>query len=169
MADISSLIEQIRAGLDAATAGQWTWGQKYVCHKDGWDYTRLFNTPDDKQAPEGSQWERDATHVANCCPDNIRRLLEHIAELEARTEWRDIESAPKDEEVLVAYWRWRNSMSPGSVVVQSAMLTEHHGKGIWSWVVSDNKHGPFPLRGYCEGDLIGWLPLPSAPGGRDNA
>jgi len=80
--------------------------------------------------------------------------------------WQPIETAPKDQEVLIAYWRWRNSMSPGTIVVQSASLTEHHGKGIWSWVVSDNKHGPFPIRGWCDGDLLGWQPLPEFEEGR---
>jgi hypothetical protein len=74
-----------------------------------------------------------------------------------------MDSAPKDQEVLIAYWRWRNSMSPGSVMIQSASLTEHHGPNIWSWVVSDNKHGPFPIRGWSDGDILGWRPLPAAP------
>lgn len=142
MADISSLIEQIRAGLDAATAGQWTWGQKYVCHKDGWDYTRLFNTPDDKQAPEGSQWERDATHVANCCPDNIRRLLEHIVELEARTEWRPILDAPHACHVLAAWF--------------------DHDFGEWVMEVVPSP----PCTPFTHWKMLG---RPSAPGGRDNA
>jgi hypothetical protein len=77
--------------------------------------------------------------------------------------WQDMESAPRDTEVVIAYWLWRNSISPGSAVVQSARLTEFHGKGIWSWVVSDNKHGPFPIRGWCAGDILGWRPLPAAP------
>lgn len=77
--------------------------------------------------------------------------------------WRPIETAPNGQEVLIAYWRWRNSMSPGTIIVQSAMRTEIHGPGIWSWVVSDNKHGPFPIRGWSDGDIIGWMPLPSAP------
>lgn len=77
--------------------------------------------------------------------------------------WRAIETAPNDQEVLIAYWRWRNSVSPGTIVVQSAMRTEFHGPGIWSWVVSDNKHGPFPIRGWCDGDIVGWMPLPAAP------
>lgn len=77
--------------------------------------------------------------------------------------WRAIETAPNEQEVLIAYWRWRNSMSPGTIVVQSAMRTEFHGPGIWSWVVSDNKHGPFPIRGWCDGDIVGWQPLPAAP------
>jgi hypothetical protein len=78
-------------------------------------------------------------------------------------EWQDISTAPTNTEVLIAYWRWRNSVSPGSKVVQSAMKTELHGEGIWSWVVNDNKFGPYPIRGYSDGDMLGWMPLPEAP------
>jgi hypothetical protein len=97
-----------------------------------------------------------------------RQITAALAEAEREgmrraAQWRPIETAPKDEEVLIAYWRWRNSMSPGSVVVQSARQTEFHGDGVWSWVVSDNKHGPCPIRGWSEGDIIGWMPLPTPP------
>lgn len=91
-------------------------------------------------------------------PGDLEALRALVAAAEAG-RWRPIETAPKGEEVLIAYWRWRNSMSPGSVVVQSAMQTEYHGPGIWSWVVSDNKHGPFPIRGWSNGDMIGWRPI----------
>lgn len=76
--------------------------------------------------------------------------------------WQPIETAPREQEVLIAYWRWRSSMSPGSIIVQSARQVEYHGSEIWSWVVEDNKHGPFPIRGWCDGDMIGWQPLPAA-------
>lgn len=100
--------------------------------------------------------------ACECDGERSRQFIDDLKLVVAAAEagrWRPIETAPKGEEVLIAYWRWRNSTSPGSVVVQSAMQTEYHGPGIWSWVVSDNKHGPFPIRGWSNGDMIGWRPI----------
>jgi hypothetical protein len=39
-----------------------------------------------------------------------------------------------------------------------------HGDGGYSvWCVDDDKHGPYPLRGYNEGDDTHWMPLPPSP------
>lgn len=103
---------------------------------------------------------------------DIKFALEYLAKATAAlgaagepVAWQPIETAPREQEVLIAYWRWRSSMSPGSIIVQSARQVEYHGSEIWSWVVEDNKHGPFPIRGWCDGDMIGWQPLPAAPQG----
>lgn len=34
------------------------------------------------------------------------------------------------------------------------------GEGTKIWCVDDQKHGPYPLRGYSESDEAGWMPLP---------
>lgn len=115
---------------------------------------------------ELEEYEQAATGETYNSP-RLNAAIDSLASVPPADGWRTMDSAPKGEEVLIAYWRWRNSMSPGSIVVQSATLTEFHGPGIWSWVVSDNKHGPFPIRGWSDGDMLGWMPLPASPtGGR---
>lgn len=110
-------------------------------------------------AEKFSQWQE--LPVAH---DLAEYVLEYLREAVAEERaWQPIETAPAGQEVLIAYWRWRNSMLPGSIIVQSARRTELHGPGIWSWVVSDNKHGPFPIRRYSAGDILGWRPLPLPP------
>lgn len=49
--------------------------------------------------------------------------------------WQPIGTAPQNEPVLVSDW-----------------------KGYW--LVTDNKHGPYPLRG---GHPTHWMPLPEPP------
>ena len=38
---------------------------------------------------------------------------------------------------------------------------DFHGDGIFGWLVDDNKHGPYPLRGYL--NVTHWMPLPPPP------
>lgn len=115
-----------------------------------------------------TQWRLDPKYILTIC-DALEAALAAVPKAQPVQGWQTMDSAPKDEEVLIAYWRWRNSVSTGSIVVQSASQTQFHGDDIWSWVVSDNKHGPFPIRGWSDGDMIGWMPLPAGPSSKETA
>lgn len=115
-----------------------------------------------------TQWRLDPKYILTIC-DALEAALAAPPKAQPVQGWQTMDSAPKDEEVLIAYWRWRNSVSTGSIVVQSASQTQFHGDDIWSWVVSDNKHGPFPIRGWSDGDMIGWMPLPAGPSSKETA
>jgi hypothetical protein len=41
-----------------------------------------------------------------------------------------------------------------------AVAWEETVAGTTIWAVDDNKHGPYPLRGYVDEDIHGWMPLP---------
>lgn len=73
--------------------------------------------------------------------------------------WQSIETAPKDETRILVYFGERLG------------VREVHWTCLWSddvetnggWHVDDRKHGPFPLRGYSDGDDTHWMPLPAPP------
>lgn len=72
--------------------------------------------------------------------------------------WRPIETAPKDgTEILVWF-------TPHGA--KSVRWTDNEGRfdsECAHWHVDDHKHGPFPVRGYCEKEATHWMPLPLAP------
>ena len=79
----------------------------------------------------------------------LRQENERLRKGVGRIEWQPIETAPKDEPILVMTGetmhvvRWINI----------------HGDFDY-WAVDDNKHGPFTLRGKAP---THWLPLPETP------
>ena len=66
-------------------------------------------------------------------------------------EWRPIESAPRDGTDILAYFQPIKGRLSG--VFQVAWIN-----GIWT--TDDHKHGPYPMRRYCDGDDTHWAPLP---------
>lgn len=72
-----------------------------------------------------------------------------------RETWQPMETVPKDgRTVIIDFDR---------VGVTAVFWSEEpFGKGIGAWCVSDNKNEDRPLRGYCEGDERGWMPMPAA-------
>lgn len=77
-------------------------------------------------------------------------------------DWQPIGSAPKNESVLVfacgqqfVAWFQDDATDP---------YHEDDFKSDWDqmWLVTDNKHGPYPLRG---GRPTHWMPLPANPEG----
>ena len=81
----------------------------------------------------------------------ITSLRQQVSELQNKlreaTEWRPIESAPRDYTQILVY------CSHGQYVASWEVDCD------W-WGVDENKHGPFPLRGE---EPSHWLPLPAAP------
>jgi len=84
MTDVSKLIEDLRAGLEGVTPGEWRVGpvdDTIVTAADGSEVAQIdgdYNEPD--------LWpimEANAAHIARCSPDNIAALLNHVAALEA--------------------------------------------------------------------------------------
>ena len=64
--------------------------------------------------------------------------------------WRPIDTAPRDgARVLVDF---------GRIGVHAVSCRDPEDHGVWH--VDDRKHGPFPLRGYRDEDILGWQPLP---------
>lgn len=117
MSATDKLIEELLTGLEGVTPGPWTWGMKYVCRREDSKYTRLFGTPNDEQALEGSQWETDAAHIARCSPDNIRALLDTITSLKEENErlraalaFADGETA-KVETLLEPHMSWNDAFT----------------------------------------------------------
>ncbi len=75
--------------------------------------------------------------------------------------WQTIESAPKDGTPILVFF---NTSWLGVVQVRWDSPHEHDvtpENGIWC--VDDNKHGPYPVRGYSDGDDTHWRPLPTPP------
>lgn len=77
------------------------------------------------------------------------------------SEWKPIESAPKDGTHILVFFN-----RPHLGVKEVAWDNPHYSEvtpenGIWC--VDDNKHGPYPLRGYSKGDDTHWMPLPEPP------
>lgn len=70
-------------------------------------------------------------------------------------QWLPIETAPKDQEVLVWF-------GP-EVGVKSALFTELHGDDVWSWCVTDEKFDPHPVRRYRAPYPTHWMELPDQP------
>lgn len=72
--------------------------------------------------------------------------------------WYPIESAPKDgTRILVSF---------GIMGVREVTWTEPVSSDWETWCVDDNKHGPFPLRGYSYDNQTSptrWMPLPPPP------
>jgi len=84
----------------------------------------------------------------------------------APTEWRDIgtQEPPKDGGDILIYCQPITGRLQGVFQVSwcnpwDEPTTPENG----AWCVDDNKHGPYPLRGWCDGDITHWMPLPAAP------
>jgi len=94
MTDVPKLIEDLRAGLEGVTPGEWRVGpvdDTIVTAADGSEVAQIdgdYNEPD--------LWpimEANAAHIARCSPDNIRAVAngyiaqaERIAALEAENK-----------------------------------------------------------------------------------
>jgi hypothetical protein len=149
-ADISSLIEQIRAGLDDATPGPWTvydgcsWRRIGVAspRQDDCAVLAPYRASDghpDLYASRGNDVYANLEHIANCSPDNIRRLLEHIAELEARTEWQPIETAPFD--TLVDLWCIQGYEREATWPVRGSLVGGRHKTKQYGWFGNQSNEG----------------------------
>jgi hypothetical protein len=97
---------------------------------------------------------RDATEAPTFDPEAVTAAEAADVMADAR-RWQPISTAPKETEVLVWF-------GP-AVGVKSAVCTELHGAGIWSWCVTDGKFDPHPVRRYCAPYPTHWMPLPPPP------
>lgn len=70
---------------------------------------------------------------------------------------RAISTVPKDGTRVLVYFRQH-----GWLVVA---WTSSKSLSIPIWCVDDFKFGPYPLRGYCNEGVLGWMPLPPEPKG----
>lgn len=72
--------------------------------------------------------------------------------------WQPIETAPKDGTTILVFFRQHGWMS-----VEWNDIDHGPNSEFAHWHVTDHKFGPFPVRGYCDGDDLAWMPLPAAP------
>jgi hypothetical protein len=75
--------------------------------------------------------------------------------------WLPIETAPKDGTRILVAFKKRN-LNGGVHAVSWGNLYGEATPESGVWCVDDQKHGPYPLRGYLDEDVIGWMPLPAA-------
>lgn len=104
-------------------------------------------------------WEPEAHATAKITP-----LYAAPVAPQAVPAWLPIESAPKDGRDILVYFK--------TAGIRQVSWCDSDGdpKGEYAiWHVDDNKHGPYPLRGYCSGDETHWMPLPAAPAVKDKA
>mgnify|MGYP003501912451 FL=1 len=78
-------------------------------------------------------------------------------------DWQPIETAPKDGTDILVYFAPITGRLSGWWKVSWENLYGDRTPADGSWCVDDNKHGPYPLRGYCAGDDTHWMPLPEPP------
>lgn len=83
----------------------------------------------------------------------IKALREQLARTRVR---QPIETAPRDGTVILVYFRQHGWMS-----VRWTDIDDDSDSEYAHWCVDDYKHGPFPVRGYKEGDDECWMPLPN--------
>ena len=73
--------------------------------------------------------------------------------------WLPIASAPKDGTPILVCFKGLGIFCVTWDDPHSDEVTPDNG----IWCVDDNKHGPYAMRGYCEGDDTHWHPLPAPP------
>ncbi len=100
--------------------------------------------------PEWIEFARHDDCFNLMVPSELRQLIGQIP------MWKPIETAPKDgTRILVDF---------GNKVGVHTVAWEENVAGTTIWSVDDGKHGPYPLRGYMEADVKGWMPLPISRG-----
>jgi hypothetical protein len=88
----------------------------------------------------------------------ITQLQAEVEALRKHAAWQPIKTAPKDgTEILVLFKRFGVKCVAWTTVWGDPTDENAH------WHIDDNKNDPYPLRGYSEGDEMGWLPLPKPP------
>lgn len=99
------------------------------------------------------------SHDADVADKQAERLRAAIALMRGQS-WQPIETAPKNEPVIVVMrgqqfvaWFQDDESDPEFEVGFSSDWDQ-------CWLVTDNKHGPYPLRG---GRPTHWQPLPAPP------
>ena len=101
--------------------------------------------------------------------DDFDRAIRMIKELESRTQWRDIETAPKDgTEVFIFHKGWEQSPVakwgdyPGNPVVnQRNEDCDMEGWIFHEWFTPGNEDG---FLGWDDDEMpTHWMPLPEAP------
>jgi len=72
-------------------------------------------------------------------------------------EWQPIETAPRDGREILVFFRNKG--------VRQVSWQDPWGENPDHalWCVDDDKHGPYPLRGYSAGADTHWQPLPEPP------
>ena len=88
--------------------------------------------------------------------DMVRDLEIEMRQLQAKCEWRQIESAPENQWMLVA--------SSNGIVVDIAMLVVEDGDRLWFTE-------PYKIanRYHRDGTFTHWMPLPMPPNARNQA
>lgn len=91
------------------------------------------------------------------CAQYETALLEANAN---RFRWRPIATAPKDGTLILVWFK-----GFGANAVRWTDQGDDPTSEYALWHVDENKHGPYAMRGYNDGDDTHWMPLPTAPEG----
>lgn len=78
------------------------------------------------------------------------------------SEWQPIETAPKDGTLILISFGEKGVRAVSWDSPWDDPVTFENG----IWCVDDDKHGPYPLRGYNEDGYNApthWMPLPNPP------
>jgi hypothetical protein len=78
-------------------------------------------------------------------------------------KWRSMKTAKKTGETILVYFQ-----QYGALTVRWCDSEGDPKSKYAHWHVDDYKHGPFPLRGYSEGDELGWMPRPKLNAGKEH-
>lgn len=89
------------------------------------------------------------------------RIASALRSLPGAGEWQSMDTAPRNGKPILVYFA-RDGLG-----VQQVFWSSPHEDEVTLengiWCVDDNKHGPYALRGYCDGDDKCWQPLPLPP------
>lgn len=75
-------------------------------------------------------------------------LLKRLEQCEAALP---MDTAPRDGTRILVYFKEHGWLT----------VSWTEGKGIEIWCCDDFKFGPYPIRGYRETSVLGWMPLPA--------
>ena len=86
--EVAGLVEELRAGLEGVTPGPWR-SVGGILEDDDEGNSRFFVRPVKSEGWQvvqtfGPHGSANAAHIARCSPDNIAKLLDHIAALAAQ-------------------------------------------------------------------------------------
>lgn len=85
----------------------------------------------------------------------LQELCKNLFGALSNYQSRPMETVPKNGQTILVQFKQH-----GWLTVKWTDHEGDHTSEYAHWHVDDFKHGPFPVRGYSDGDELGWMPLP---------
>lgn len=106
----------------------------------------------------------DKRNMAASVQDYDKRRDDFVAGYQAawsaaQPQWLPIDTAPRDGTVVFVYFKGKGWLT----VSWDSQEDEGSRSEYAHWHVDDDKHGPYPLRGYSAGDDVAWMPRDALP------